>query len=85
MVSRMSWATKSVGMPLASPSATRLMASSASMSAWWCRALVTITSLLSDVGSCAAAMSCCSNRSMPISFLADRFMAIELGCFVVRC
>ena len=33
--SRMSCATKSVGMPIASPSDTLLMASRASMSAWW--------------------------------------------------
>lgn len=81
--SRMSCATKSVGMPLANPSATRLMASSANSSALWCRALVTITSLLSAVGSWAVVMSCCSSRSVPTSFLADRYSAVEWGCCVV--
>ena len=85
IVSRMSCAMKSVGMLLASPSATRLMASSASSRALWCRALVIIMSLLSVVGSCAAVMSCCSSVSSPLLFLADMYSVVALGCCCVSC
>lgn len=79
IVSRMSCATKSVGMLLASPLATRLMASSACCSALWWRALVTIMSLPSVVGMWAVSMSLCSSVSMPVSFLADRYSGVACG------